>query len=106
MINSIGSWAEQIIVAVIIGTILEMVLPKGNTQKYIKTLIGVYILYTIISPVITFATGENLKIDYNEYEKYLNVSEVENNINVGTIEDTFKREIRNQMKKNIEEKRI
>lgn len=39
MINFISNWAEQVIVAVIIGTILEMILPKGNTQKYIKTII-------------------------------------------------------------------
>ena len=52
MINGISSWAEQVIIAVIIGTIIEMILPKGNTEKYIKTVIGIYILYTIISPVI------------------------------------------------------
>lgn len=56
MINNISSWAEQIIIAVIIATILEMILPKGNSKKYIKTVIGIYILYVIISPVITFAT--------------------------------------------------
>lgn len=54
MICSISSWAEQIIIAVIIATILEMILPKGNSKKYIKTVIGIYILYTIISPIITY----------------------------------------------------
>ncbi len=54
MISSISSWAEQIIIAVIIATILEMILPKGNSKKYIKTVIGIYILYTIISPIITY----------------------------------------------------
>ena len=54
MISSISSCAEQIIIAVIIATILEMILPKGNSKKYIKTVIGIYILYTIISPIITY----------------------------------------------------
>ena len=54
MISSISSWAEQIIITVIIATILEMILPKGNSKKYIKTVIGIYILYTIISPIITY----------------------------------------------------
>ena len=44
----ISHWAETIIVAVIIGTIIEMILPSGNSKKYIKTVIGVYILFTII----------------------------------------------------------
>ncbi len=56
MISNISSWAEQIIIAVIISTIIEMIIPKGNSKKYIKTVIGIYILYTIISPVITLAT--------------------------------------------------
>ena len=30
MINSLSSWAEQIIIAVIIATIIEMFVPKGN----------------------------------------------------------------------------
>ncbi len=53
MINSISSWAEQVILAVIIATVIEMILPKGNSKKYIKTVIGIYILYIIVSPIIT-----------------------------------------------------
>ena len=70
MINSISSWAEQIIIAVIIGVLIEMILPKSNSKKYIKTIIGVYILYTIISPIIKIAGGE-FKIDYSDYEMEL-----------------------------------
>ena len=55
--EKISLWASQIIIAVIIGTIIEMILPKGNNKKYIKVVIGVYILFTILSPVITNAYG-------------------------------------------------
>ncbi len=61
MISNISSWAEQIVIAVIIAIILEMVLPKGNSKKYIKTVIGIYILYIIILPVITLATRRRIK---------------------------------------------
>ena len=30
----ISKWAEGIIVAVIIATILEMIIPNGNSKKY------------------------------------------------------------------------
>ena len=43
MIEWISDWAGSIIVAVIIGTIIEMILPSGNSKKYIKMVIGVYI---------------------------------------------------------------
>ncbi|MCI8482131.1 MAG: hypothetical protein HFJ27_03470 [Clostridia bacterium] len=51
MIENLSLWAEQIIVAVIIATIIEMILPNGNNKKYIKAVIGVYVLFTIISPI-------------------------------------------------------
>ena len=34
--NFLNSWLQGIVVAVIIATILELILPKGNTKKYIK----------------------------------------------------------------------
>lgn len=68
-------WAEQIIVAVIIGTIIEMVLPNGNNKKYVKTIIGVYILFTIISPIISKVTKSDLNdLDFS-YEKYLETAD-------------------------------
>ena len=37
----ISSWVQGIIVAVVIATIIEMILPEGNSKKYIKIVIGV-----------------------------------------------------------------
>ena len=34
-----SSWAQGIVVAVIIGTIIEMILPEGNCKKYIKVVV-------------------------------------------------------------------
>ena len=109
MINGISSWAEQVIIAVIIGTIIEMILPKGNTEKYIKTVIGIYILYTIISPVIGAFTGKNLKLAYSDYEKYFNYTDEQekvkdevNNVDTNIIENTYKTEIERQIKHDIE----
>ena len=109
MINGISSWAEQVIIAVIIGTIIEMILPKGNTEKYIKTVIGIYILYTIISPVIGVFTGKDLKLTYSDYEKYFNYTDEQkvvrnevNNVETNVIENTYKTEIERQIKNDIE----
>ena len=48
MINAMSTWAKSIILAVIVSTIIQMILPEGNNKKYIKTVIGLYILFTII----------------------------------------------------------
>ena len=67
----VNSWIQGIIIAVIISTIIEMILPQGNCKKYIKVVIGVYILFTIVSPVITKLSGNNFSlsniIDLDEY---------------------------------------
>ena len=52
MINFLSSWAEQIVLAVIIATIIELILPNNKNKKYIQMVIGIYVLFNIISPVI------------------------------------------------------
>lgn len=102
MINYISSWAGQVITCVIVAIILEMIIPKGNSKKYIKTIIGVYILYTMISPVIKFVSGGDLKIDYSDYEKYFGSINNTSEINVASVEDTYNAELEKKIQLDIE----
>ena len=52
MIESLSSWTKSIVLAVIIVSILEMLLPNNKHKKYIKMVMGIFILYNIISPII------------------------------------------------------
>ena len=52
-------WAQGIIVAVIVSTIIEMLLPNNSNGKYVKVVIGMFVLFTIISPVINRFKGNN-----------------------------------------------
>ena len=63
---------------------------------------GVYILYTIISPAIKIFTGSDLKINYKDYEKYFGNMEVSSKVEGITVEDTYKSQIEKQMKIDIE----
>ena len=77
MIDFLETWANQIIVAVIIGTIIEMLLPNGNNKKYIKMVIGTYVLFTIIQPIITKVAGNSLDISNFNYKKYFDEEVIE-----------------------------
>ena len=79
-----------------------MILPNGNSKKYIKTIMGVYILYTIIAPAIRLITGSDLKINYSDYEKYFGNMETSSKVEGIKIEDTYKTEIGKQMKTDTE----
>ena len=69
MVEFLSSWAGNITVSVIIATIIEMILPEGKNRKYIKTVIGVYILFVILSPIITKISGQEIDMQ-NIFEGY------------------------------------
>lgn len=109
MIEHISNWAEQIIVAVIIATLIEMILPNGNNKKYVKAVIGVYILFTIISPI--FKNGMNLDFEESDYEKYFKpdetymaMSESLVSHNNQSVEDIYKMNLKEDMKQKLQEK--
>ena len=49
----ISSWAQGVIVAVIVASIIEMILPNNSNGKYVKVMIGIFVLFSIISPVVS-----------------------------------------------------
>lgn len=105
MINAMSTWAKSIILAVIVSTIIQMILPEGNNKKYIKTVIGLYILFTIISPIISKISGGNSTIDVSKYENYFNVEStttasanvIDKNLD-NTYTSSIKEDIKNRMK--------
>ena len=105
MINKISSWASGLIVAVIIGTIIEMILPDNKNKKYVKVVIGLFIMYTIIAPVI--GELDNINIDFDtmitEYAKNTVNQSVEASTNI-TFEQTYKENIENDIVSNLKEK--
>ena len=60
MIDFINSWVIGIIIAIVISTIIEMILPDGTIKKYVRTVIGAYIVFVIVSPIITKLTGKEI----------------------------------------------
>lgn len=52
MINFFSSWVKNLALALILVSILEMILPNNKTKKYVKMIMGLYILFSIISPFI------------------------------------------------------
>lgn len=108
MVTYISSWARQIILAVIVGIILEMILsPKSKNTKYIKTVIGIYVMYTIIVPVMNLINGEEIDFSNIDYEKYFTntdiYAEMEENIKE-VADNNFKESFELNLKQDIENK--
>ena len=67
MINNLNTWVQGIIIAIIVSSIIQMLLPENKNKKYIKAIIGIYILFSILSPVV----GKNLDLSEYNLDKYL-----------------------------------
>ena len=83
MIDFLVSWAEQLILALIVIIIIEIVLPSGNNyKKYIKVVLGIFLLYTIINPIVSdkIKNMDFKEVTANIYEeKNITIQNVINN---------------------------
>ena len=109
MISFISSWTQGIIVSVIIASIIEMILPDGNCQKYVKVVIGVFILFSIVSPVINKFTKKEINISsIVDVEKYSDAKQVSStNLEVNTnlnIKQMYETNLKVDIKSKIESK--
>ena len=69
MINFLSSWVKNLCLALIVVSILEMLLPNNKTKKYVKMVMGLYILFSIIAPFVE--NSSELKFNIEDlYEKY------------------------------------
>lgn len=112
MIEFLSSWAQGIIVAVIIATLIEMILPNNSSKKYVKVVIGMYILFTIVSPIIKKLGGKDINLNTINIEKYeQQISKSDNTIsrkfednNTRSIKDIYVSNLKADISAKLKEK--
>ena len=105
MIENLSSWAKGITLAVIVVSILEMLLPNNKSKKYIKMVMGVFILFNIISPFINANHLKNLnEIDASKYVNENNKNYVEQKSMDERLEELYIEEIEKDIIKKVEKK--
>lgn len=93
MIESLRLWCENLIVATILVMIIEMVLPDGTNKKYIKVIIGIYLMFIVFDPLISLVNNDFSNISFS-YEEEIETSaslydDVIKNVYVSGIENTL-----------------
>lgn len=110
MINFLSSWVKNLALALIIVSILEMILPNSKTKKYVKMVMGLYILFSIISPFIENSSKFNLNnLDLTSYvegtQETSSVSEeVDQTSMDNRLNQIYKEELEKDITQKIEEK--
>lgn len=101
MIEFLSSWVKGLGLAIIIVSILEMLLPNNKTKKYIRMVMGVYILFTIISP---FVQNKEILSSSMDLEKYMEESKSNNISMQNGMEDRVKQLYIQELEKDITKK--
>lgn len=108
MIEWLKTWVNQIIVAIIIAVIFELIIPNGKNKKYIKMMINLYVLFVLINPIITKFTNLNtMDLSQYDYDKYFNQTTVVDTSSSAKseeiIKDTLKKSIQEDIKRKLSE---
>ena len=104
MIEFLSSWAKGLGVTLVIVSILEMLLPNNKTKKYIRMILGVYVIFNIIAPLIQNKEVFNVKnIDLNEYQTVETSSNDQTSMDK-RIKQLYEDELEKDITKKVEEK--
>ena len=98
----LSNWVKDISVAVIIVSILEMLLPNNKIKKYIKIVMGTFVLFSIISPFVQ----KNFNVDEINLEDYIetSVSQVDTTSMDNRIGELYIEELEKDITKKVEQK--
>lgn len=102
MIETLSNVATTLVVAIILITIIEMILPSGNIKKYIKFFSGVILMIIIINPIITVLNSD-INIDDFISQNQVELTNVEYDFNQNYIYDTYRENLKQDIIKRLEE---
>lgn len=105
MIEWLKIWVNQIIIAVIIAVVFELILPNGKNKKYIKMIINLYVLFAILNPIISKITNQNFsnlnEFDYSQY--FSNTTHASSTVDTNyIIESTYEKSLKEDIQKKLQ----
>ena len=104
MIEILSSWAKGLGITIVIVSIFEMLLPNNRTKKYIRMVLGVYVIFNIVSPLIKNKDVFNFNnIDLEEYTSVETSSVNQTSMNE-RIKKLYSEELEKDIIKKIKEK--
>lgn len=104
MIACFSEWAKNLTLAVVIVSLFEMLLPNNKTKKYIKVVMGLYILFNIISPFVKKDFSFELEnVIENSKSKTVSTEEVNQTSMDTRLKQICKEELEKDITKKVEE---
>lgn len=99
MILKLREWCEGIIIAIIISIIIEMLIPDNKSKKYVKVVIGIYIMFVSLNPILEVI---NYDFDFSNIFNYETIEATSTNLD-NNIKDVYVLGIEEKIKEDVEE---
>lgn len=109
MITFMNTWAKNLGLAIVVISILEMLLPNNKIKKYIRMVMGIYILFCILSPWIQDKdiiqnNIEDLATSVSTGNTFTNVSNEVNQTSMNErIQELYVEELEKDIRKKLKE---
>lgn len=99
MILKLREWCEGIIIAIIISIIIEMLIPDNKSKKYVKVVIGIYIMFVSLNPILEVIKYD---FDFSNIFNYETIEATSTNLD-NNIKDVYVLGIEEKIKEDAEE---
>ncbi len=107
MMNSIMSYIYTLVFFAIFIAVLEMILPKGNSKKYVRLVSGIILTYIVISPIVSILSSvSGVKDNITDGIETLNTSYSSNKKIIGQeqyILNLFEKGVEKDIKNRVED---
>ena len=103
MIEILSSWAKGLGLTIEIVSIFEMLLPNNNSKKYIRMVLGIYVIFNIISPLVK--NKEVFSLDNLNLEEYktIETTVVDQTSMDERIKELYEQELEKDISKKLKE---
>lgn len=56
--DALGGWLRQVVAAVLLAALIDLLLPNRTMQRYVRLVAGLFILLTLASPLLSWIKGD------------------------------------------------
>lgn len=93
----------SILGVVVAGIFIDVIIPTGQINKYIKSVYSIFIVAVLLSPLIKFVNGTNkIEFAYTNFEIDQNLIDYINNTKVQNLNDSIIKTFEDNGLKNID----
>lgn len=114
MLENFKSYINTLLCLGIFITILQLIIPKNKSRKYIYSLTGIIMIITVISPIVNLLKNEKIEDGINQVLSNIDSYKIDENVgkedyktaNENTIKNQVILKLKNDIKNKLDEKNI